>query len=457
MIIRIIIGLFFIPICLLPVYLFGQIDLTLSAQLQQIVDNGTLNPGLKGLSACVISPNGEIWTGFAGEDGQGNLVTDTTVFYGGSTTKTMVAARIMQLVEQNHLDLQAPYTQYIAPIPLVDSSITIYQMLTHTSGAFNYLNNPDALQDAFIFNTTAVYTGDSVLRKYINQPAQFAPGTTWQYSNTNYYILGLVIEAVTGNSFHSELRNHLYVPGNFTHTSLGYYEAPAGPLGGIWIGQNNSPPLTNYSYISHNALLTAAWAAGAIVTTPQDLANWIRNLMQGQFVSSTSLQQMISPDPLSNNSYGLGIVRTQISGKVMYGHTGGIGAVTYMFHLPIENITIVTMSNTSIDQGQVFTALFHLLRNYSFPTRGENLSLHSEPILFPNPFYHSLKISGLSSCISSLQMMDTQGRMCSVFIENPEAGLIEIHPEKNISPGMYFLQLVLDDGRQISYKLQKRD
>jgi len=424
--------------------LSAQIDSNLAAQLQQIVDNSLLTPGLKGVSACVISPNGEVWTGVNGEDAQGNWVTDTTLFYGGSTTKTFVAARIMQLRDAGLLDLNAPYVQYIPAIQNADTSATLYQFLTHTSGVFNVTDHPNMLPDAFVLNTTAVVNADSVFRRYLDRPHDFAPGTAFKYCNTGYIILGKIIEAVTGDSLHVDFRTHLYGTEPLLRTGMGYYDAYSGPRAGIWLAQgpNNTPPLVNYSNSSHNAILTGAGAAGAIVCNPHDLALWVRGLISGKYNSSATLQELLTPHPLSNQSYGPGIVKWVRSGKTMYGHTGGIGAVTYMFHLPAENISIVTMSNTSIDQGEVFIQIFNVLRTYSFTADADKIAAEQDLKVFPNPFQQEFVISGNAiDTDCEFYLSDMQGRQYAMQAEVMYSGDVRIHTEVNIAPGMYILKV----------------
>lgn len=424
--------------------LLGQIDANLAQQMQQVIDNSLLTPGLKGVSACVISPNGEVWTGYNGDDAQGNWVTDTTLFYGGSTTKTFVAARMYQLRDAGLLDLHAPYTQYIPAIQNADSASTLYHFLTHTSGVFNVTDHPNMLQDAFVLHTTAVLSPDSVLRRYLDRPHDFAPGTGFKYSNTGYIILGMVIEAVTGDSLHVDFRNALYGVEPLQRTGMGYYDPYSGPRAGIWLAQgpNNTPPVVNYSNSSHNAILTGAGAAGAIVCTPHDLALWVRGLISGKYHTTATLQELLTPHPLSNQSYGPGIVKWVRSGKTMYGHTGGIGAVTYMFHMPAENISIVTMSNTSLDQGETFIALFNLLRTYNFPTSTESALSFSNIRVYPNPFMKDMVLAGESiDSNAEIKLMDIQGR--NYALQTTQAGFSELQliPETELPAGMYILKI----------------
>lgn len=424
--------------------LIAQIDANLAQQMQQVIDNSLLTPGLKGVSACVISPNGEVWTGYNGDDAQGNWVTDTTLFYGGSTTKTFVAARMFQLRDAGLVDLNAPYIQYIPAIQYVDSAATLFQFLTHTSGVFNITDHPNLFQDAFVLNTTAVLSPDSVLRRYLDRPHDFAPGAGFKYSNTGYIILGMVIEAVTGDSLHVDFRNTLYGVEPLQRTGMGYYDPYSGPRAGIWLAQgpNNTPPLVNYSNSSHNAILTGAGAAGAIVCTPHDLALWVRGLISGKYHSSSTLQELLTPHPISNQSYGPGIMKWVRSGKTMYGHTGGIGAVTYMFHMPAENISIVTMSNTSIDQGETFIALFNLLRTYNFSTASESVSSFMNVRVFPNPFANEIIITGDNiDSDTEMKLIDLQGRNYALEIFQSEFSEMRLTPDTDLPAGVYFLKI----------------
>jgi D-alanyl-D-alanine carboxypeptidase len=171
----------------------AQIPPSLLNDFQQILDNSLTSPGVKGISACVIMPDNSIWTGQAGSNGSGTMITDNTVFYGGSTTKTFVATRILQLWENELINLDTCYVAYIDTIDNVLPQTTIRQMLNHTSGIFDIDSHPSFFNDLYS-DPSHFFTPSELLQSYLNQPHLFLPGTNHEYSNSNYLILGVIIE-----------------------------------------------------------------------------------------------------------------------------------------------------------------------------------------------------------------------------------------------------------------------
>ena len=428
-------------------YNHAQIDSNLSNQFQQFLVNQSTIFGDYGISATVIMPNGDRWNGQTGVDSAGNALTDSTVFYGASTLKVYVASTLLQLEQSGQLSLDDLYTQYIAPISNADTSITIRQLLNHTSGNFNFVDNSNYLP-SIIGNPTNIFAPGAALTSFFNQAGYFTPGTDWRYSNSNYVILGLIIESVTGNSLQSELRSRFWTPLNMSHTYLCGFETYTEAVGGLWGDPFSSGTLTNYNNISHDALLTSGWGTMSIVTTPSDEATFVRALLTGQVLADSSLQKMMTwvddasfASYANDYDYGLGLERQiRYAGDTLVGHTGDLGNITYMFHSITEGYTIVTMTNSEVATPEyAFIFLSQLLHNTVITSLDETKQKDVEIILFPNPATTLLNIKSDLS-FQSLTVYNTSGQL--IFSQN-YSDTLDI---SEFSSGLYYLYLEGEKG-----------
>ena len=166
---------------------------------QQVLDETRATGGFPGVIALVRSPQGT-WIGTSGTTGEGldGAPTPTDHTRVGSLTKTMTATVILQLAEEGKLDLSDPIGKYVPGMPNGDTA-TIQQLAEMTSGIAPYTTSDDFKQQLFA-DPLKVWTPEELIAFEQGQPAEFAPGEGWQYSNTNYVLLGMVIEQVTGKT-----------------------------------------------------------------------------------------------------------------------------------------------------------------------------------------------------------------------------------------------------------------
>lgn len=252
----------------------------------------------------------------------------------GSVTKTFTAALIFQLVEEGKLTLDDPLEKWV---PRWYHGVTLRHLLGHTSGiaSYNYIGS---------FDSSRSWTPEGLVQWAFDlEPAlRFTPGTQWEYSNTNFILLGLVIEAATGHSYGEELTTRLLLPLGLTDTRLALTGDQSPRLVRSYSGM---PPVENS--LSNDPSM--GWAAGAIVSTPHDLALWTLALYGGQVISAESLRAMTTPSgltPPEQSPYGLGAF-TESDGELsISGHTGGIaGYSTYAYALENPSVSLVVMSN----------------------------------------------------------------------------------------------------------------
>jgi len=209
-------------------------------------------------------------------------MTERNVFRIGSITKQFTAAAIMRLVERGGLKLDDDVGKLLPDAPLHGKHVTLAQLLTHTSGIKNYselkeVHQPPPLPPARLY---------ALLK---DQPFEFEPGQSWRYSNTNYYLLGLVIEKVSGKKYADFLRDEVLARAGLTHTRYCDNEPIiAGRTEGY---EPDGPRLKNAPPID----MSAPFAAGALCSTVEDLVAWSQALAGGKVVSPASYARMTTP------------------------------------------------------------------------------------------------------------------------------------------------------------------
>jgi len=247
----------------------AQINPTLATQLQQALNNRVQNYGNKGVSACVIMPNGDVWKGTAGVGQNSVTICDSTVFNGASITKTNIATLIFLLAEDGSLHLDSSWHKYIDLNVNFDTTITIRQLLNHTSGIADYLETPSA-GTLITSDFNHAFTPIEILETIVPGVPDFAPGTNFAYSTSNYALLALIAQTVTGNPVQQALHNRIWDPLGMTHTYFGGFENYTEPRAGVW--WNFGSGLVNYSNNPQTSMLTYGYGGANIVSTPEDLA-----------------------------------------------------------------------------------------------------------------------------------------------------------------------------------------
>jgi D-alanyl-D-alanine carboxypeptidase len=316
----------------------------LDAALQEVVAELRQEVDARGLSAAVILPGECRWTGEDGEAAPGVPMTSGIAFETGSITKLYTATLVLRLAERGELDLDAPLSDWVQEIEGVDQ-VTLRHLLQHTSGVHNVHDDPEFMPGLFM-DPSRAWRVEELLER-VRAP-YFAPGEGWRYSNTNYLLLGLVIERVTGRPFAAHLRADLLDPLGLEHTWFAATEPPAAPRAHGFVdldGDGSADDLT--ATLPDTALLSSAWTAGAIMATSEDVARFTRALFTGELLSETMQRELLTfvarPD---GKQHGLGVLHEQHGGTDVYGHRGnsmGFSGVTW--HAPELGITLTLLAN----------------------------------------------------------------------------------------------------------------
>jgi len=286
------------------------------AAIQQIVNDGV--PGAIGFAR-----HGSQVTVAA--SGLADVATQTPMAPGdrvrvGSVTKTFVATVVLQLEAAHQLSLGDTVGHWLPGLVPGGGNITVQELLQHTSGIYSYTNDPGFLQ-ALAANPTRVWQPAELVRIAVAHPPLFPPGTSFAYSNTDYILLGMIIQAATGHSVGHELQARIFKPLGLRDTYFPY----ANPhlrkpyAHGYPLGQPgaNGP--------ADSTVMSPSWAgaAGAIVSTAADIARFYTALLTGKLLPAAQLQQMTTTTPTGQgDNYGLGIQAGLTPCGTVWGHTG---------------------------------------------------------------------------------------------------------------------------------------
>jgi D-alanyl-D-alanine carboxypeptidase len=320
----------------------------LAARLDRIVTASQARIPAPGISVAVRLADGSLYTGVAGDRqlSPRKPVDPDTVFAIASITKTFVTATVMQLVDEGKLSLDDRLARHVPDFPNA-KNITIRQLLGHTSGLFDYFQNPAYARQVFA-NPARSWTPRQIL-KFVQAPV-CAPGSCFRYSNTNFVLLGLVVESVTGKDLSAVIRKRLLDPLGMEHTVFQPDEATPRDAahGHLWGGGSTFYDQTGRSRVlPHQSASTVAWAAGAMASTPTDLATWASALYGGEVVSDEALAEMLTFR--KRDEYGLGTRTRDFAGRTAVGHLGGIrGYELAMWHFPEDGATIVVFTNRGL-------------------------------------------------------------------------------------------------------------
>ena len=318
-----------------PPPVLSAVDTAWTTRLQRALDSAVRAVPLRGASAAVVLADGRRWRGVAGFSEPGVPMDPAMRLGMGSVSKSITATVLVRLAERGRLSLDDPLSRWLPPIPHVDPAITVRQLLNHSSGVYDVTDAP-GYRDSILANTAARWTPQRTLG--LLRPPLFARGTGWSYSNSNYLLAGLVAEAVGGRPLHQQVRDELLTPLGLTTPFLDQAESPTGLLSGGWVGGSMNVMATRASTYS------AAWAAGAWFATPEELARWWQGLMTGQLVGAGSLLQMMTV--VGSEGYGLGIVRRQLVGRIVWSHTGEIrGFSSVAVHDAAGRFSVVLIAN----------------------------------------------------------------------------------------------------------------
>lgn len=302
-------------------------------------------------------------------------MSDTTLFGIGSITKIFVAVVVLQLVEEAKLRLTDSVQQHL-PIDIYcdienASTATIQQLLSHTAGVDSWEDDPVWLIDGRGANAdvSRTWTKTKTL-DYIRRPRQTAPDPgSWYYSNTNYTLLGLIIESATGSTAEGEIRRRILEPLQMSHTFVEGFED--GPHDGAsrryhytskqfretaGISTDFSPVSDDFMDVT-GSNLSVSWMAGGMISHPLDLVKFAVALRDGALLSpsSTACMQNWRETTIPKHQMGLGLFRQSSSAGTWLGHSGGVlGFSAQLWWREGHDCVLVVLANVgTVNAGSV--------------------------------------------------------------------------------------------------------
>jgi CubicO group peptidase (beta-lactamase class C family) len=265
--------------------------------------------------------------------------TPATIYHFGSITKAFTAAAVVQLVEAGKIGLDDELTRFLPNYPVQGHRVTVRHLLHHTSGIKNYLLLP-RWQEAVRLDLTH----EQLVGLFRNEPFDFPPGDRFMYSNSGYYLLGLVIEQAAGRSYPEYLKARTFDPLGLTSTA--YCEQRPVIKGRARGYDVVDGVVLNAEYFS----MTHAYAAGAVCGSAVDLLRWVRSLADGRLVSKEAFRRMSTAGTLTDGTqieYGQGLALSFVEGHPRVSHIGGIrGFASQFAHYPDDDLTVVVLTNT---------------------------------------------------------------------------------------------------------------
>jgi CubicO group peptidase (beta-lactamase class C family) len=312
-----------------------QID---TARMEQVVQSYV--PAKQFMGTVLVAQDGKVLLdkgyGFANLEWQVPN-TPTTKFRLGSITKQFTAASILLLEERGKLKVEDPVKKYMPDAPAAWDKVTIFHVLTHTSGIPSFTSFPE-----FRSKEAQAMTPQQLVDWFRDKPLEFEPGTKWNYSNSGYVLLGYLIEKISGQSYIDFLQQNIFTPlgmkdsgydSNSTviaHRAAGYAPGKDGP--------------ENAGFVH----MSIPFSAGALYSTTEDLLRWEQGLFGGKVLKPESLVKMTTP---FKQDYAFGLAVLTRNGHKVITHDGGIeGFNTSLAYYPDDKLVVAVLANLN---GQV--------------------------------------------------------------------------------------------------------
>ncbi|MGO4771671.1 serine hydrolase [Flavobacterium sp. W22_SRS_FK3] len=345
-----------------------QIDKLLSKYNEYGLFNGS----------ALVAENGKVIfkKGFGFANMEWNIQNQTdTKFRLGSISKQFTAFLIVKLSEDGKLKLDIPITTYLPDYSKANGDkITIHNLLTHTSGIPNYTDAPDFFKD----KSRNPYTPDEFVKTFEKLPLQFTPGEKFSYSNSGYFLLGYIIEKVSGKSYEQYLQETILTPLKMINTGYDHsYSVLKNRASGY---EKKGKTIQNAPYID----MSIPYAAGSLYSTVEDLYLWDKSLYTNQLLSEKSMDLLFTPyiNTGGNDFYGYGWTIKEAynnsKNKIkVIEHGGGInGFNTIISRIPADKDLVVLLNNTGgTVLNEMNDAIRSILYNQPFDQPKRSLAL----------------------------------------------------------------------------------
>ena len=315
-------------------------DVTIQDQIDTIIENAINEPQLVGASVGVMRDNEVIHArGYGYADLNKKIkATEHTVYRIGSITKQFTALAIMILVEQGKVDLNDIMLDYLPNYPQRDHKVTIDQLLNHTSGIKSYTDI-----EKFWEISERDLSRKEIVDLFSSEPVEFSPCENFQYNNSGYYLLGLIIENVSGMSYADFLKANVWQPLEMFDT---YYLGKTKPIKNLATGYDHKD---NEFVLARPLGMDNPFSGGSLGSSILDLLKWQTALNENKLISRQSYNEMIEPGLLRNGkqtTYGYGFFISNLNGHRKIEHGGDInGFRAQLSAYPDDGLTVTVLCN----------------------------------------------------------------------------------------------------------------
>jgi D-alanyl-D-alanine carboxypeptidase len=332
----------------------------LKIALQAKLDEWHKAGSFPGATLGVVLPNGESFSlavGFSDRDARTPMKPNDRML-AGSVGKTFAAATALQLVKEGKIGLDDKIEKYLGSEPWFSrlpnaKDITVRQLMNHTSGLVRYEFKQQFTKD-LTANPAKVWKPAELVAYLLDEKPPFEAGKDWVYSDTNYIVLGMIIEKVTGKKFYNEANRRLIKPLKLTDTSPQDGPTLRGVVQG-YAGPNNAFGGTDAMIVNGKFAINPQfeWTGGGYASTAQDLARWAKMIYEGKAFSPDLLPQVLdgvsAPMLGRETKYGLGVIIRKTQVGTSYGHSGFFpGYMTDMAYFPEHKVAVAIQVNTSV-------------------------------------------------------------------------------------------------------------
>lgn len=342
------------------------------AALQDAVETTAKELLLPGAMVLLRTPQGEFAYGYGTTElGTATEPRAVTHFRAASNTKTMTASLIVLLAQEGKLHFEDPVSKYVEDVPNGDD-ITVAQLLKMRSGLYNYTSAPE-LAESLDNDPNRIWTPQELLAIAFKRPPLFEPGKEFDYCNTNYALLGLVVEKLEGRPLAEVFQRRLFGPLGMKGTLLPASTSTAIPApyahgylyGGSSYALVDAPYPAELQAAAKAGTLkpnddtaqnpSYAFAAGGAISTAEDLASWMRALVGGRLFDAEHQRQWFAslepqdPSKPDGQRYGYGISEISFGPNRIYFHGGEMpGYNSFMGHDPVNDVTLVIWTNLTL-------------------------------------------------------------------------------------------------------------
>jgi CubicO group peptidase (beta-lactamase class C family) len=288
---------------------------------------------------AIVSQKGQILLnkGYGFKNVAVNSLNDSnSIFQIGSITKSFTAIIILKLQEEGKLSVQDKLSTFFPDYPKGDK-ISIHNLLTHTSGIYNYTNDIDEGDTAIVCYPVSK---DRVLDVFKNKPLAFKPGKYFQYCNSGYFLLGMIIEKVTGKPYETVVREMIFNPLQMNHSGFDFKNLIDKNKTQGYVLLSRDTVKINYTVDS-----TVYYSAGGIYSTSTDMYKWAKAIANHELLNENSWKRAFTP---YQENYGYGFwINQNINEKNFIRHDGGLlGFTSDFIYFPDDNITVILLNNT---------------------------------------------------------------------------------------------------------------